>query len=119
MQYAKVLLDTKALMERLSDEAALPIVPFADYQLRGRGDLVFTTGRSEPCLQAADILAGCAMRFARDSQARKGLRPAIDQMIDAANPFQATGINLVMSTRLLERLGVPHIPAGSADELFR
>lgn len=119
MQYAKVLVDSKALMERLSDEAALPIVPFADYQLRGRGDLVFTTGRSEPCLQAADILAGCAMRFARDSQARKGLRPAIDQMIDAANPFQATGINLVMSTRLLERLGAPHIPAGFADELFR
>jgi hypothetical protein len=67
MQYAKVLVDSKALMEKLSDDAALPIVPFADYRLRVRADLVFTTGISEPCLQAADILAGCAMRFARDS----------------------------------------------------
>lgn len=84
MQYAKVLVDSKALMEKLSDDAALPIVPFADYRLRVRADLVFTTGISEPCLQAADILAGCAMRFARGSRARKGLRSAFDQMIDAA-----------------------------------
>lgn len=118
MQYAKVLVDSKALMERLSDTASLPIVPFADYQLRGRGDLIFRTGTSEPCLQAADVLAGSTMRFARDSQARNWLRPTIDRMIDAANPFQATGINLVMSTHLLERLGIAHIPAGFADEFL-
>lgn len=39
-------------------------------------------------------------------------------MIDAGNPMQATGINLVMSTRLLEALGVPHIPADFADRMF-
>ncbi|KTT69935.1 DUF3800 domain-containing protein [Sphingomonas endophytica] len=119
MQYAKVLVDAKALMEKLSNDAALPIVPFADYQLCGRADLFFTTEIKEPCLQAADILAGCAMRFARDSQARKGLRSAFDQMIDAANPYQATGVNLVMTTRLLKLLGVPHAPTGFADELFQ
>jgi len=123
MQYAKVLEDSKALMEQLAAEAAVPIVPFADYHLRGRGDLVFATGKIEPCLQAADILAGCAMRFARDGQARKGrvdtpLRAAFDQMIDAGNPMQATGINLVMSARLLETLGIPHIPADIVDRMF-
>jgi len=123
MQYAKVLEDSKTLIEQLAAEVALPIVPFADYRLRGRGDLIFTTGKIEPCLQAADILAGCAMRFARDGKARKGriekpLRAVFHRMIDAGNPMQATGINLVMSTRLLETLGVPHIPADFADRMF-
>jgi len=77
----------------------------------------------EPCLQAADILAGCAMRFARDGKARKGriekpLREVFHRMIDTGNPMQATGINLVMSTCLLETLGVPHIPADFADRMF-
>lgn len=77
----------------------------------------------EPCLQAADILAGCAMRFARDGQARKGcieepLRAVFHQMIDAGNLVQGTSINLVMSTRLLETLGVPHIPAGIVDRML-
>lgn len=120
MQYAKVLEDSKALMEQLAAEVAVPIVPFADYRLRGRGDLIFATGKTESCLQAADILAGCAMRFARDGQARKGrvdasLRAAFVQMIDAGNPIQATGINLLMSSRLLEVLDVPHIPADIAS----
>jgi hypothetical protein len=66
MQYAKVLQDSKTLMEQLAAEAALPNVPFADYRLRGRGGLVFATGKIVSCLQEADILAGCAMRFARE-----------------------------------------------------
>jgi hypothetical protein len=37
-------------LEQLAAEAALPIVPFADYRLRGRGDLIFATGKNEPCL---------------------------------------------------------------------
>lgn len=122
MQYAKVLEDSKELMEKMAAEAAVPIVPFADYRLRGRSDLVFATGEIEPCLQAADILAGCAMRFARDGKKRKGrvdepLRAAFDQLVDAGNPLQATGVNLVMSTRLLETLGVPHIPTEVADRI--
>lgn len=123
MQYAKVLEDSKTLMEQLSAEAALPIFPFADYRLRGRGDLVFATGKIEPSLQAADIIAGCAMRFARDGQTRKGridepLRAVFHQIIDAGNPVQGTGINLVMSIRQLESLGVPHIAADIADRMF-
>lgn len=123
MQYAKVLEDSKTLMEQLATEAALPIVPFADYRLRGRSNLIFATGKIEPCLQAADILAGCAMRFARDGTAQKGrierpLRAVFHRMIDAGNPLQATGINMVMSTRLLETLSVPHIPPGFADPIL-
>lgn len=123
MQYAKVLEDSKTLMEQLATKAALPSVPFADYRLRGHGDLIFATGKNEPCLQAADILAGCAMRFARDGNAQKGriekqLRTVFHRMIDAGSPMQATGINLVMSTRLLETLGVPHIPADILYQMF-
>jgi hypothetical protein len=39
-------------------------------------------------------------------------------MMDAGNPTQATGINLVMSTLLLETLGVPHIPADFLDRML-
>jgi hypothetical protein len=122
MQYAKVLQDSKTLMEQLAAESALPNVPFADYRLRGRANLFFATGKNEPCLQAADIFAGCAMRFARDGKARKGrieepLRAVFYQMIDADNPVQATGTNLVMSTRLLERLGVSHISTNFLDRI--
>ncbi len=123
MQYAKVLEDSKSFMEKLAAEAAVPIVPFADYRLRGCGDLVFATGKIEPCLQAADILAGCAMRFARDGQGREGriderLRTAFRQMIHVGDAMQATGINLVMSTRLLETLGIPHISREFVDRMF-
>jgi hypothetical protein len=62
------------------------------------------------------------MRFARDGKARKGrieepLRAVFYQMIDADNPVQATGTNLVMSTRLLERLGVSHISTNFLDRI--
>jgi len=114
MQYAKILMESKALMEQMAIEGALPVVPFADYNLHGKGWLTFAAAQKEPCLQAADILAGCAMRFARDGLSRNSrvnsrLRAAFDRLVQAGNPMEATGVNLVMSQSLLRSLNVPFL----------
>ncbi|MCW2338157.1 hypothetical protein M2337_002390 [Sphingobium sp. B2D3A] len=46
LQYGKVLEDAKGALETLAAQNAMPIVPFADYQLRGHATLGFAT--SEP-----------------------------------------------------------------------
>lgn len=113
MQYAKVLKDGKASMEHLAAMSALPILPFGDYNLQGNSRLRFADSKAEPCLQASDILAGLAMRFARGADKRRGrgdpaLREAFMSLLDAGNPCQSTGLNLVMSGRSLDLMGVPH-----------
>ncbi|WP_447725685.1 DUF3800 domain-containing protein [Sphingomonas koreensis] len=113
LQYGKILEDSKGLMEKLAAAGTIPAVRFADYDLRGQADLAFATAREEPCLQAADILAGCAMRFARDGLRSKGrvdatLRSAFFDILGTADPVTATGVNLVMSYGLIDRLQVPH-----------
>jgi hypothetical protein len=58
LQYGKVLEDAKAQMEELATQAAMPFMPFADYRLLGAARLSFATSLAEPCIQAADLLAG-------------------------------------------------------------
>lgn len=112
LQYAKILEDSKALMEKLAAARAIPVVPSADYDLRGQADLAFATAREEPCLQAADILAGCAMRFAQDGLRSNGrvdatLRSAFLDILGTVDPVRATGVNLVMSHGVIDQLGLP------------
>ena len=113
LQYDKVLGDGKAMLEKLASENAMPVVPFADYQLRGNVALEFTSSADEPCLQAADILAGCAMRFVRTGLPRHGrgdpaLRGPFFEMFELGDPFTATGINLVVTNKVLDRLQIPN-----------
>jgi hypothetical protein len=74
------------------------------------------------CLQAADILAGCAMRFARDELCRNGrvdgtLRSAFLDIFGTVHPVRATGVNLVMSYGLIDRLDLPYfLDRGSRHE---
>lgn len=112
LQYAKVLSDSKTLMERLAVANDVPVVPFADYRLRGRAELLFATCREEPCLQAADLIAGCAMRYARDvarssGRAEPALRDAFFALLDTADPFRGAGVNLVFSDRALAQMRIP------------
>lgn len=113
LQYGGVLEAAKAQLEDLSECGAMPFTPFADYGLRGKAELMFASATEEPCLQAADIIAGCAMRFARDGAdlADSRLRDAFEMIFDAGDPFRATGVNLVMSDRALERLHLSHSAA--------
>lgn len=112
LQYGQVLDDAKVLMESLVVEAAVPPMPFADYRLRGTATLVFAKSTAEPCIQAADILAGFAMRFVKDalenpSSVDARSRSAFFDLLGACDPFRATGINLVMTRRDLHRAGIP------------
>jgi len=116
LQYGKVLGDGKAMLEKLAAENAMPVMPFADYQLRGNVEMAFASATDETCLQAADILAGCAMRFIRSGLPRQrrsdpALRAAFFGIYETGNPFIATGINLVVTDAVLEGLEVPNIPA--------
>lgn len=116
LQYDKVLGDGKAMLETLARQDAMPNVPFADYRLQGQVTLAFATGDDEPCLQAADILAGLTMRLVRTGLPRGGkcdpaLQVAFFQLHDLGNPFTAAGLNLVVSDAVLNRLRLPNVPA--------
>lgn len=111
-QYGPILCDAKALMETMGDQA--PLMPFADYRLRGMARLRFTTSSEEPCIQAADILAGFVMRYVKDGLAAPDAilesdRRAFLTLLSTADPVQTTGINLVMTKRDLDRLAIPTV----------
>lgn len=111
LQYGKVLVDATALMEKLAAEDGLPIVPFADYRLIGRADFTFRSWQTEPCLQAADLIAGCAMRYARVAmQTPRSVEPAMQRAFNAllgfCDPQRGTGLNFVFSRKMLWRMRV-------------
>lgn len=112
LQYATVLEDAKAQMEELALQAAVPWTPFADYRLRGMARLSFTSSLADPCIQAADVLAGFTMRFVKKALGGSGnvdtsTREAFYDLLGASEPARATGVNLVMTTRDLDRAGIP------------
>lgn len=112
LQYGKVLEDAKTLMEELAQQAAIPLTPFADYRLKGIARLSFADSLAEPCIQAADLLAGFAMRYVKQAlnNARKpdaSARESFFDLLGATDPGRATGINLVMTRRDLARAGIP------------
>ena len=94
----------------------MPVAPFTDYRLRGKAELKFASAGDEPCLQAADIIAGCVMRFVRSAFLRTGKRnPALGhafaEIYDTGHPLSGTGVNLVVSDVALDRLKIPRIAA--------
>jgi len=112
LQYGSILTDTKALMEDLARQGNAPPAPFANYDLSGVADLRFVASTSEICLQTADLLAGCAMRFARDATGRRrkpspALRDAFFALLGLADEIQGRGVNLVFTYAALEKMGVP------------
>ncbi|USQ98436.1 DUF3800 domain-containing protein [Caulobacter sp. RL271] len=121
LQYESVLRDGKTLMEALGGQGAEIWTPFADYGLEESASLRFASSDEEPCIQAADIVAGAVMRCMRRSledpaslfQYDKAL---LEALVDLGNPFTANGVNFVMTTRDLDRTGVPtaapHLDSG-------
>jgi hypothetical protein len=110
LQYGAILSDAKAMMEALAAEVAVPDTRFADYRLRGRAELRFATSTGEPCLQAADILAGFAMRHVKASLAAPDSmtgpdRTAFLTLLKACDPIRTTGVNLVLTQSDLDRIG--------------
>jgi hypothetical protein len=112
LQYDEVLGGAKVQMEQLADIGAVMPLPFADYRLAGRAAMRFSTASDDPGLQAADILAGCAMRFAREARMGKKrgdarMREAFHALLALSDPWRAQGINLVFTYRALAQMGIP------------
>lgn len=112
LQYGAILADNKKLMEDLGRQGNAPPAPFADYDLSGAAELRFIASNGENCLQAADLLAGCAMRFARDAATRRRkpdpkVRDAFLALLGLTEEAQGRGVNLVFTDAALERMGVP------------
>jgi len=112
LQYGSILARTKGLMEELARQGDVPAMPFADYDLSGAAALRFATSASDACLQAADLLAGCAMRFARDAtvgrrKADPALRDSFFALLGLTDEARGRGVNLVFTYAALDRMRVP------------
>jgi hypothetical protein len=112
LQYGDILASAKDLMEDLARQGHVLVQPFADYDLSGTAALRFAPSAGDPCLQAADLLAGCAMRFARDAASRRrgknsALRDAFFELLGLTDELVGKGVNLVFTDAALDRMGVP------------
>ncbi|NMN03799.1 MULTISPECIES: DUF3800 domain-containing protein [unclassified Novosphingobium] len=112
LQYGAVLESNKALVDDLAQQGNAPQALFANYDLSGVADLRFAASKSEICLQAADLLAGCAMRFARGATTKRrkkdsALRDAFFALLGLTDAGRGRGINLVFTYAALEKMGVP------------
>lgn len=112
LQYGAILAANKKLMEDLSRQGAVMPALFADYDLTGAAEFRFVTSTDEICLQAADLLAGCAMRFARDAMTKRRrltpkLRDAFLALLSLTDEARGRGINLVFTGAALDAMGVP------------
>lgn len=112
LQYGGILAAAKTLMEDLARQGNAPPALFADYDLSDAAELRFVASTSDICLQAADLLAGCAMRFARDAAMKRRklnpkLREAFFALLGLTDETQGRGVNLVFTDAALEKMGVP------------
>lgn len=112
LQYGGILERTKQLMEQLARDGNVAAMPFADYDLSGAAELRFSDFVRDPCLQAADLLAGCAMRYARDMTSRRRrsdpeLRRAFVRLLGLTEESEGRGIHLVFTDAALEQMDVP------------
>lgn len=108
MLFGEILVEAKAMMERLSSELALPILPNADYKLHEHASLAFASS-SDPGVQAADVLAGFVMRFfrnaARGRRITEEAKTTMDKVMGLTHQPEARGINMVASDTLLRKAG--------------
>lgn len=114
LHFEAILHDAKATLERLAATNTAPRVRFADYTVIKGAELEFGQSGDHAGIQAADVLAGFVMRYVRDVLAGKmptstSAQETFHKIIGLSNPRRGLGVNFVMPTQNLLRLGV--IPA--------
>ncbi len=123
--FAEILRSSKHAAEGLADTDDVIKLARADYRFVESGDLTFTPSTASTGVQAADLIAGFAMRYARealaghptDDESRAVFR-RLAHCLDVAPGF---GMNLMMSNRDVLRCGLlpsrdPLVrPSGPAD----
>lgn len=109
--FADILVAAKAGAEGLSEEYGMIDLERADYRFGESGNLTFQGSLAEPGVQAADLLAGFAMRHARDALAG-GRSPSAEstaafrRLADGRAGHRGVGMNLMLSNRDVFRCGV-------------
>ncbi len=111
LQYAQVLTDAKMRMETSVGRRGVAVASVRRLSAsRRRQPLHFEASARSPCLQAADLVAGCAMRFAKSAlgdKASTSLRQAFMKLLGLGDPFTGQGINFVFTGASLARIKVP------------
>lgn len=111
LHFEAILRDAKATLERLAAANAAPKVRFADYGVIEGATLEFGQSRDHAGIQAADVLAGFVMRYVRNALGGKtpsvaGAREAFHKIVGLSDPHRGIGVNFVMPTHDLLRIGV-------------
>ena len=108
--YADILASAKAAAEGLAEDGEEIVFERADYRLGETGDLAFVPSDGLVGIQAADLLAGFAMRHVRDALA--GVPPssqavaAFRRIADGRQAHRGVGMNLMLSNRDVWRCGL-------------
>lgn len=111
LHFEAILHDAKATLERLAATNVAPKVRFADYAVIKGAVLEFAQSGDHAGIQAVDVLAGFVMRYVRDVLGGKGpasscAQEAFHKIVGLGNPRRGLGVNFVMPTQNLLRLGV-------------
>lgn len=109
--YAHVLETNKAAAERLAAIGAMRGFVHADWALTTPAKLVFAKSHEQPGVQAADIVAGFLMHYARNKLFRTSptapeARAAFMRLNDMGSPTHGSGVNFVISDSSVRRLGL-------------
>ena len=103
----------KQTAEGLVEQGVEMVLPHSDYRFKQRANLRFARSVDEPGIQAADVLAGFAMRYIQDRLASAaplpdGREEIFAQLVGLAAPFLPVGVNFVVAEADLDRMGIPH-----------
>lgn len=111
LQFDELIKNGKLAAEKLASTNSVPQLPGANYSFSQSAQLEFISSENNAGIQAADVLAGFAMRYVQE---------ALDASSTMAEPFRkvfrmlmqfdeanATGCNLVLSQGSMEMLQQP------------
>jgi hypothetical protein len=109
--FDEILHDAKRTTEGLAKAGNAVPLQFADMNFEEQAKLVFLGSHASPGIQAADVLAGFVMRYVKDTLFGHSLpsteaRAAFRRILELSDPENGLGINFVLATADVERLGV-------------
>lgn len=109
--FDNILHDAKRMAEGLAQAGAAPPVRNADYTFEEQARLVFLGSHASPGIQAADVLAGFLMRYVKDSLFGKRAptdesQVAFQRLLGLSEPTEGRGVNFVLATADVMKLGV-------------
>lgn len=108
--YADILASAKVAAEGLAGDGEEIVFERADYRFGETGDLAFVPSDGLAGIQAADLLAGFAMRHVRDILAGGSPSPeavaAFRRLTDGRQAHRGVGMNLMLSNRDIRRCGL-------------